>query len=208
MSDFYEKNIDLLLKKFNIRIDNKSLDNENYVVEKSKDNKHVIKINKNSKWVYLGSKYNQLRDVDKFIQEIEFNNEIVYYIIVGFSFGYHIRELLKRIENSYVLVLENDIEILKHACYVEDLSDLFGDDRLKIATFHSDAELNEILFQYVYKKVFSSIYYKVYSNYKNIYEEKVQIVNNRVEKFYNILNMDFATSKYWGNTLLENFIKN
>ena len=44
-------------------------------LEKSKDNYDIIKIKKDNKWIYIGSKYNMKNELESFENQIDDKNE-------------------------------------------------------------------------------------------------------------------------------------
>ncbi|MCS4438931.1 hypothetical protein JTS92_11025 [Clostridium botulinum] len=112
MNNFTEKTLQYL-KEF------KGIDEE-YSLEKSRDNKYIIKINKEGKRIYLGSKYNVQKDIDIFLEELEDINPANIIVVFGLASGEHIKELLNRLEeNNKVLIIEPDINVLNKFLEVE-----------------------------------------------------------------------------------------
>ena len=80
---------------------------EKYILEKSKDGYDILKINNESKSIYIGSKYNEEREVKKVIELAKPITEKDNYIILGLGMGNYIKELKKNnISNSQILIIE------------------------------------------------------------------------------------------------------
>lgn len=78
-----------------------------FEIEKSKDNYNILKILDGDKCKYIGSKYNQKREIDKLINEVRPFTEKDIYIIFGLSFGEHIKELISKNNfNNKILVID------------------------------------------------------------------------------------------------------
>ncbi|MCQ2022253.1 DUF115 domain-containing protein, partial [Clostridium butyricum] len=77
------------------------------VFEKSKDNYDIVKINKDNKWIYIGSKYNMNREIQKFLDKVEdeeYNENT--FLIYGFALGEHVKALRKKYKNNKIIVFE------------------------------------------------------------------------------------------------------
>ncbi|MEL5865094.1 motility associated factor glycosyltransferase family protein [Clostridium cochlearium] len=95
----------------------------------SKDNNYALKID--NKFVY--SKFYPTKDAEKFI---EGNKELIlnkrYIIMYGLGFGYHAKEILKRVPlDSEVFVFDLDMELYDIANKYNLLEDIKKDNRVK-----------------------------------------------------------------------------
>ncbi|AGF58323.1 hypothetical protein B0P06_003362 [Clostridium saccharoperbutylacetonicum] len=85
-------------------------------IDVSKDGYKILKVNIDDKKMYLGSKYNQKREIEKFLSNLDQITEKDNYVVFGLSFAEHIEELLKiTYENSKILIIEFNKE-LKEYC--------------------------------------------------------------------------------------------
>ena len=64
---------------------------DKYIVEKSKDNYDILKIVNDKRSIYIGSKYNEKREIDKFINLAGEMTEKDNYVVLGLGTGkrYH-----------------------------------------------------------------------------------------------------------------------
>lgn len=96
----------------------------------SKDNNYALKID--NKFVY--SKFHPIKDAERFIEnnkELYLNKK--YVVMYGLGFGYHVKELLKRIPlYSEVFLFDLDMEIHDIANKYNLLEDIKKDNRVKI----------------------------------------------------------------------------
>ncbi len=98
----------------------------------AKDGNRVPEILLNNRRVYLHSKFNPIKEAERFIAEID-PEEFDLFIIIGFGFAFHVEELLKKIRiNSTLLVLEKNPLVLKEAVNNRDLNALLLDERVQI----------------------------------------------------------------------------
>ncbi|NME95944.1 motility associated factor glycosyltransferase family protein [Clostridium cochlearium] len=95
----------------------------------SKDNNYALKID--NKFVY--SKFYSIKDAEKFIES---NKELIlnkkYIVMYGLGFGYHAKEILKRVPlDSEVFVFDLDMELYDIANKYNLLEDIKKDNRVK-----------------------------------------------------------------------------
>jgi len=90
--------------------------NNQYIIEKTKDNYDIIKVYKDNKWIYIGSKYNMKNEIEKFMNKVrEETNEKTIFLIFGFASGDHIETLSKCYENAIIRIFEPNEEIYEYA---------------------------------------------------------------------------------------------
>ncbi|WP_225886128.1 hypothetical protein [Clostridium botulinum] len=97
---------------------------------KAKDNSYALKIN--NRFVY--SKFYTLKDAEKFIEnnkQLILNNK--YIVMYRLGFGYHVKEVLKRIPlDSELFLFDLDMEIYDIANECKLLHEIEKDSRVKI----------------------------------------------------------------------------
>lgn len=72
--------------------------NLEFNIEQSKDKQEILKVQRDKKNIYIGSKYNSNKENEKFLNNIKGNkkdNDV--FIVYGFGVGNHIKELRKKI---------------------------------------------------------------------------------------------------------------
>lgn len=184
------------------------IDNE-YSLEKSKDNKYIIRINKEGKKIYLGSKYNVQRDVDKFLEDLEDISPISIIVVFGLASGEHIKELLNKLEeNNKVLIIEPDKNVLNKFLEIHYAKDLLKDDR--VALYLYKKEEIEIFFGSNMSSITvkNDIKFKITFNYDNLYKEELIGTYWALKKVIENLLMDNATTKVFSETFTKAFISN
>ncbi|MGJ8717819.1 motility associated factor glycosyltransferase family protein [Clostridium botulinum] len=201
MNNFTEKTLQYL-KEF------KGIDEE-YSLEKSRDNKYIIKINKEGKRIYLGSKYNVQKDIDIFLEELEDINPANIIVVFGLASGEHIKELLNRLEeNNKVLIIEPDINVLNKFLEVEYAKDIIEDNRVAIY-LHEKGEIEKFFNSNIdVITVKSSIKFKVFSNYNRIYQPELLEIFHILKKIIENLLMDNIITKHFSETFTKAFISN
>ena len=173
-----------------------------FSIETSKDNYKILKVNKNGKDIYIGSKYSQQREIDKFIKSFKELTENDIYIVVGVSLLEHIEELIK-VNSSFkkILILEVNREVRN----LLENNKIFN-DKVKIATELD--EVKKMIRENINDMNVDHVKIGYYSNYDKVYSEEVQIIMNFIkEESYSILanrNTNIHFSETWFKSLLEN----
>ncbi|SNV81573.1 motility associated factor glycosyltransferase family protein [Clostridium cochlearium] len=183
--------------------------NEGYSLEKSKDDKYIMRINRKGKKIYLGSKYNVQRDIDKFLEELEDINTSNIIVVFGLASGEHIKELMNKLEeNNKVLIIEPDINVLNKFLELEYAKDIINDDRISLCLCKK-GEVEKFFNSNIDNiNIKSNIKLKVFSNYEKIYKNEI------LEALYALKNVvenslaDNITIKYFSETFAKAFINN
>ncbi len=90
---------------------------------------HVPAVTKDGKRLFIHSKFDPVKEAERFIGEID-TAAFDLFIIFGFGFGYHVEELLNGMgSDSLVLVIEKSPLMLKRAMECRDLEPVLGNDR-------------------------------------------------------------------------------
>lgn len=179
----------------------------NYFIEKSNDDKIIIKIEENNKFKYIGSKYSVKREIDKFINSFGNIKENEIIIIFGLATGEHILELLSIIEaNNKVLIIEPDKKILKVIEELENYKNLMKDKRVSILFLNDKTSIN--LVQVLGEYNVNPIKLAVYSNYDKLFINEFNSFINLLKGFIGETIMRIKTestlNKIWFNCYMNN----
>ena len=174
-----------------------------FTIEKSKDNLEVFKINKKDKNVYLGSKYNQQRVIDKFIRNIgEFKSNDIY-IIIGLADGEHIREVIRKCTTKRsILVIEYNEEIIK---YTSTKNKKIFDGKIVISS--SDIVIKKIIAG-IDSNIIENIKIIIYGNYDVVYRDEIRKTLEVIKDSVNDVVIDRNTYKMFGEKWFYTFISN
>ncbi|KHD38345.1 hypothetical protein NL50_02235 [Clostridium acetobutylicum] len=144
---------------------------EQYCIEKSVDNKNIIKVEKNKKIIYLGSKYNVKKDIDKFLKEMgDYNKESIF-ICFGLGAGEHIKELLKMTENNIIVVIEQDDKVINTLLKNKINLEVLESDRVILSNF-SGNDIKALFQLLIPKEEVNNTNFAFYANYKRVYENE------------------------------------
>jgi hypothetical protein len=89
-------------------------------VEKAKDGNLTVKFEDK----YLHSAYRPIDEAKKLIETYEIDDAPI--IVLGFSFGYHVLEILSKHPGRKLLVVERNLAVLKTAMTALDFSGISG----------------------------------------------------------------------------------
>lgn len=162
-------------------------------IEKSKDNFNILKINKDNKNCYLGSKYSQSRELDKFMKSVEPLTEKDNYIVLGAGALEHIKLLLdKKDKKSKILVVEAIDYILEEVKKLEIYNELIKNEDIVITNSIDEIKefmnenIDDLNLEYAKLVTFSN-YNKIFTNelmesYKEIKEHLINMALERNTK--------------------------
>lgn len=178
--------------------------NDNYLIEKSKDNYDVLKIQKSNKNIYLGSKYNMKREIEEFLNQFKHITNETIFIICGFASGEHIKELRKKYSENIIIVFE-PIYDLKH--YIEKLKWIKSDEKI-ILLYDNREYMDNVYIKYINVFNYKNVVISIYNKYDEIYGKEIQnFLKYTRDYFINTLfshNTRMIESRQWFKNLLEN----
>ncbi|MFU7516335.1 motility associated factor glycosyltransferase family protein [Clostridium sp. HCS.1] len=162
-------------------------------VEKSKDNKDIIKVITSNKSIYLGSKYSVNRDISnlkKFTNEHNDSN----IIIIGLSTGEYIDEIKDLIKDNKIIIIEPCKEIY-------DLYLLKERKEENIIILPLLNEYIDLISLYIKKIALEGFQVYENTNYKNIFQDEVseiyKLIRNITRKIIIFRNTEIFFSKIW-----------
>ncbi|AUM96508.1 TPA: motility associated factor glycosyltransferase family protein [Clostridium botulinum] len=190
----------------NLELDNK----REYTIEKSKDNKNIIRICKDEKQMYIGSKYVVNRDIDKLFEELkDINNETII-IIFGLGSGEHILKVLKDTKYNKIVIFEPDLSIIKTFMNIEYSKGILENKRV-ILTNYTKKKCREVLDNVITETEANNVKILNYANYNQIFnkefEEFFKVCIDVIEKCMVNINTEICFSKKIVEVYLNN-IKN
>ncbi len=176
-------------------------------IEMSKDGYKILKIEKNNKKIYLGSRYNQKREVEKFIDSIKEITEKDNFIIFGLSFGEHIKELLKLInENGKILIIEFNDELLKYCKNDEEIKKIIDNKRITITS--DETEIENFILMNIHETNADMVQNLEYCNYTRIYVDECKGIFKFIRDKLIGIKINRNTYANLGEEFLINIIRN
>lgn len=177
---------------------------DKYQIEKSKDNYEILKINSLNKSVYIGSKYNEKREIDKFISQIDIKTEKDIYVVLGLGMANHLYELIKvKHSKAKIVVVECEEQ------WVEKFKVINSKSVLKNLTMVKN--LSEIQ-EYLYSNVneYNVNYLKVvsYANYDKIFKDELKSIINTIKEYQMVLKANINTRHLFAQTWFKSTMEN
>lgn len=176
-------------------------------IEKSKDGYDILQINIDGKKQYMGSKYNQSREIQNLLEAFEKFTEKDNYIIFGLSFGEHIERILESTQaECKILVVEINEELIEYCREDSSISKIINNPRVIIA---KTAEEVKIFFrEYISQMNVNNIQIAYYCKYDKIYKEKLieiyRIIKSESERIMADRNTSLFFGEDWFDSLLSN----
>lgn len=177
-------------------------------IETSKDGFKILQVEIDGKKKYLGSKYNQQREIDNFISSFGEITEKDNYIIFGLSFGEHIKRLLDLIGNSdkNILVIELNEELIDYCENNNSIKNILSNN--KVSLIKEKEKIKEFFKNFInegninYLKV--SQYCKYLELYKNDLIDMYNEIKNEITKVTLRRNTVLSDSKVFLNNFFDN----
>lgn len=183
-------------------------DEERYNIEISRDNNKIIKINKEGKLIYLGSKYSVNRDIENFKSNIKEINDNTILIIWGFGTGEQILDLLKEVSGSNkIIIIEPDEKVLTENILSNDIEDIFKDDRVFILNYRKE-DIKSFFSQNVKDVEINNLLIVTYANYDKVYSKEYKEFSDEFMEFINNSIIGINTSLNFSKQFFKCFTRN
>jgi len=206
MNSFIEKNISALKKNHSKawKCIEGSDDDASIDVVVSKKGESVPSITLEGKKLFIHSKFDPCREAERFISEIN-TEEHDLYIVMGFGFGFHIDELLKRIRtDAILLVIEKNPSLLKSALENRDLVPTLNDNRLILLADPHEDLISDALKGKITKRV-------TFITHRGSHQVAPEYYSNLLEicrSYLSAKDVNIATlakfEKIWGSNIIRN----
>lgn len=181
--------------------------NLEYNIETTKDDYSILKIRRDDKWIYIGSKYNMKESIDKFIEKVkiqEEDNKI--FFIFGFGTGEHIKELRKKYINNIIIVFEPNENLGEYIC---DLQWVCEDKMMQVLCC-DEASLKEFFEENIKSYHIHDLKIEYFANYDKIYEKEctefITIIRNKLTSMQININTRNSYDKRWFESLMNNLL--
>lgn len=181
---------------------------EKCCIETSKDNKFLIRIEKDHKLRYIGSKYSVEKDVEKFYSDIlqEANAETIF-IVFGLGAGEHIKYLYDRITNSNkILIIEPSIAVIDEILKLNYINHILQDNRVALCYF--DYGIRKNLNDFIEEQYMDNIKTGTFANYNIIFQEEYESMLGELGTIKKMKKMGDDTFKAFSYEFFNNFIEN
>lgn len=176
-------------------------------IELSRDGYKIVKVSLHEKTQYIGSKYNEENEINKFLHSYEPYGINDNYIVFGLCCGEHIKKLLQKVgPKSKVLIIEVNKNLIKYWEMSQELKDIFIDPRIIIAKEKED--IYKFFNNYITEINVNNIKVGFYSRYENIYKDELkqvyESIRNEVTRITSNRNIKLHYGEIWFDLLLKN----
>ncbi|MGG7147226.1 motility associated factor glycosyltransferase family protein [Clostridium butyricum] len=176
-------------------------------IDKSKDGYNIVQVNIENKKQYIGSKYNQKREIDNFVKGFKNCTINDNYIVFGLSLGEHIVELLKKVScKSHVLIIEINDELIEYYESYNDVNNILKNPRIELA--RNADEVKSFFRKYITKVNINNLEIGYYARYEKMYSGKLndiyETIKNESERIISDKNTSLYFGADWFNSLLVN----
>ncbi|OOM77927.1 hypothetical protein CLPUN_21000 [Clostridium puniceum] len=179
--------------------------NLEFKIEKTKDDYEIVKINKDNKWIYIGSKYNMKAEIDRFLEKIgENKDDQKIFLIYGFATGEHIKALKSKFPKNKILVFEPNEELEE---YINNLEWVKEDELLEIIISQKDKILS-VMKKNINELNLDDTKFIHFSNYDKVYIDEMRDFLIQIKNIYMGIIIENNTrikfSVRWFETLIAN----
>lgn len=176
-------------------------------IEISKDGYKILRVYINDKKRYIGSKYNQKREIDNFINSLGEITQKDNYIILGLSFAEHIENLLKiAYKNSHILIVELNDELRAYCKNDSKINTILNDSRVILAK--SNNEIKNFFDKYINESNISKLKVNPYCNYEEIYIKELQNIYKIIKQQATKTVLNRNTGVNMGELSFDNLLNN
>lgn len=195
------------ITKQTIELINSIQKNEECNIEISKDNKFIIRLNKDNKLRYIGSKYSVQKDIDSFANAINCSNLETIFIVFGLGAGEHIKYLYNKISDSNkIIIVEPSAAIIKEIMKISEYSDILQDDN--IALYYLDNKLKKNLDNFIEDHMINNIKFLTFANYNLIFADEYKFLLSEIENVRRNKRIGNNTLNRFSKLFFKNFIEN
>lgn len=183
-------------------------DEDRYIIEDSKDGKKIIRIKKDNKLLYLGSKYNVSGDIEKFngsINKLKSDSTI---IIWGLGAGEHILDLVKKQNaTNKIIVIEPDEKVLIENILCNNIDEILEDERVLLVQYEKET-IKKFLNENIRDVEINNIQILLYSNYDKTYIKEYKEFSEIFLEFINESIIRINTSLHFSKQFFKCFARN
>lgn len=190
-----------------IKLTNALSEEEQCNIEISKDNKFIIRLNKDNKLRYIGSKYSVGRDIEKFLSDIGKIDDNTTIIVFGLGTAEHIRCIMKNLSQSNkVLIIEPNTNIINETIKLDFCRDIFSDNRVVLLCL--DDETKKHMNSFIEDYSVDNTKIVSFANYPIIFENEYKLAIDIFNSVKNFKKIGKNTFNAFSDLFFNNFIEN
>ncbi|NFF81664.1 motility associated factor glycosyltransferase family protein [Clostridium botulinum] len=179
----------------------------NFSIELSKDGYEIVKVFLNEKTQYISSKYNETREIQKFLDSLGTFKTGDNYIVFGLGCGYHIKQMQNKIDKgAKILIIEVNNELINYFKKNNKLKEIFDDKRVIIA--ENVTTLDIFLEENITEINVKNLKIATYGVYDKIYNEFLERYYMKIRESISRITLNRNMKLYYGNMWADLFFKN
>ncbi len=212
MKSVYENNLDALSNRYGqayaSELENTCI-TEEITAEVSPKGYPVMKIKLGDRESYICSKYDPLKEAERFVGSIEEYDAETLFIIYGLGLGYHIEELINSVsENNKILILEPDWQVFKKANELVDLQKIISNPNIFILVGNSSENVVKILWAYINASNANNFQFLPFSNYNKVFNDFYNEVTKVLKEHVMTVQVLLSTVSYFSYDYNKNMFSN
>lgn len=177
------------------------------ILEKSKDGMEVARINKDDKWIYIGSKYSVKRDIEKLLSSIEECNDFTTFLIFGIGTGEHIKEIANKFPANKIIVVEPEKNIFVNCINnCSSIKQIMDQERITLCIYDENS-INNVLSQ-IEEYNINNLFFCTYANYGEVYKNTREALNSKLNDFVEMNQINVNNNKCNGLQYFKCYINN
>ena len=189
----YEKNMSFLEKSVPVLYEQIQSCDKPIELEPTKNGEYTIKIENDDKKIYLYSKYDPTREIQRWVEQLDLGDRKII-LQIGFGLGYHTQKLLEcypYIEK--VIVIEPNIHIFKAALQIVDLFELSKKVEVDFIIGYENRKIFRKLFEVLSYKDMQNAKIIKFEKYCEIYKEAYESIQQQVKEVMHASIIQLAT---------------
>ncbi|WP_294379600.1 motility associated factor glycosyltransferase family protein [uncultured Clostridium sp.] len=175
-----------------------------FEIEKTKDNYDILKIMKDNKSIYMGSKYNMENDINNFLKNIEsdFVSKLIF--VFGFGAGEHIKKLRDLYKKSKIIIFEPNSEISQFA---NKLDWVKRDENLNII-YNDENRFRNYTVGTIDIENVKNIKVGIFANYNKVFPKESKKFLDIIKESLNSAILDLKVKDFFSEQWFETLVKN
>lgn len=176
--------------------------------EKCTNGQLTARIEKDGKRYYVHSKYEPIKQAEKFVSDTEYDGDS-FIIIFGFGLGYHIRELLKNIhKNNFIIIFEPCEKLFNKALREGIINDILENERVFVFASNDIDEFKSVLSSSCENENAYRIKTAIMPGYDKVFNDEYKGFLEAVRDTLKVNEINCATISSNSYLWSENIIKN
>lgn len=192
-----------------IQFTEKNMEGKQFIIEKSKVNEKIIKVEKENEEFYLNSKYEAKVAAQIWADQFQNVTYRTKFIIIGLANGVYLRALKEKYPDNLIICVEAFEELEDKVLKNIDISDIAG-EKVFLAIGEKRVQLfKEYIATFISYVDKDDLYCRIIPNYRKIDEQAIKqledIYYNQIEFLHVCRNTVIFDEKYRQNSVLKNF---